>query len=112
MATFMAKWSEQLPGQSGHLHVSLTRKSGSSAFYDQAAAHTMSEEMRWFVGGQQTLMPELLAMVASTVNSYSRLVPGFWAPTSATETSNRLRTRSRKRRTELRFSLSDRAAGR
>jgi glutamine synthetase len=84
MATFMAKWSEQLPGQSGHLHVSLTRKSGSSVFYDQAAAHTMSEEMRWFVGGQQALMPELLAMVASTVNSYSRLVPGFWAPTSAT----------------------------
>jgi glutamine synthetase len=44
----------------------------------------MSEEMRWFVGGQQALMPELLAMVASTVNSYSRLVPGYWAPTSAT----------------------------
>jgi glutamine synthetase len=44
----------------------------------------MSDEMRWFVGGQQTLMPELLCMVACTVNSYSRLVPGFWAPTSAT----------------------------
>ena len=84
MATFMAKWSEQLPGQSGHLHLSLTRKDGSSAFHDEAAPHTMSQEMRWFVGGQQALMPELLAMVASTVNSYSRLVPGFWAPTSAT----------------------------
>jgi glutamine synthetase len=84
MATFMAKWSAQLPGQSGHLHVSLARKDGSSAFYDPAAPHTMSREMRWFVGGQQALMPELLAMVASTVNSYTRLVPGYWAPTNAT----------------------------
>jgi glutamine synthetase len=84
MATFMAKWSEQLPGQSGHLHLSLTRKDGSSAFHDEAAPHTMSQQMRWFVGGQQALMPELLAMVASNVNSYTRLVPGYWAPTSAT----------------------------
>ncbi|HET7756166.1 MAG TPA: hypothetical protein VFK87_02835 [Steroidobacteraceae bacterium] len=84
MATFMAKWSQQLPGQSGHLHVSLARQDGSSAFHDAAAPHTMSQEMRWFVGGQQALMPELLAMVAATVNSYTRLVPGFWAPTSAT----------------------------
>lgn len=84
MATFMAKWSQQLPGQSGHLHVSLARRDGSSAFHDELQPHTMSQEMRWFVGGQQALMPELLAMVASTVNSYSRLVPGYWAPTSAT----------------------------
>ncbi len=84
MATFMAKWSQSLPGQSGHLHISMARKDGTSAFYDAASPHTMSQEMRWFVGGQQALMPELLAMVASTVNSYSRLVPGFWAPTSAT----------------------------
>ncbi len=84
MATFMAKWSASLPGQSGHLHISLARRDGASAFFDEGAPHTMSPEMRWFVGGQQALMPELLAMVASTVNSYSRLVPGFWAPTSAT----------------------------
>ncbi len=84
MATFMAKWSQQMPGQSGHLHVSMTRKDGSAVFYDEKKPHTMSDEMRWFVGGQQALMPELLAMVASTVNSYSRLVPGFWAPTAAT----------------------------
>src|SRR5580704_16893567 len=84
MATFMAKWSEQLPGQSGHLHISVARKDGSSAFYEGAAPRSMSPEMRWFVGGQQALMPELLALVAPTVNSYTRLVPGYWAPTAAT----------------------------
>jgi glutamine synthetase len=85
MATFMAKWSKDWPGQSGHLHVSLNhRNSGEAVFFDSKHPHGMSEQMRWFVGGQQALMPELLAMVASTVNSYSRLIPGFWAPTSAT----------------------------
>ena len=44
----------------------------------------MSDAMRWFVGGQQALLPELLAMIAPTVNSYTRLIPGFWAPTAAT----------------------------
>ncbi|MGH8444227.1 MAG: metallopeptidase TldD-related protein, partial [Solimonas sp.] len=34
--------------------------------------------MRHFLAGQQQLMPEVLGMVASTVNSYSRLIPGFW----------------------------------
>jgi glutamine synthetase len=83
MATFMAKWSNSVPGQSGHLHVSLRRSSGESAFHDPTQPHDMSDTMRWFIGGQQALMPELLAMVACTVNSYSRLVPGFWAPTAA-----------------------------
>jgi len=84
MATFMAKWSATVPGQSGHLHVSLQGKEGRSVFHDPTKPEEMSDAMRWFIGGQQALMPELLAMVASTVNSYSRLVPGFWAPTSAT----------------------------
>ena len=84
MATFMAKWSNSVPGQSGHLHISLRTADGGSAFHDPAKAHDMSDTMRWFLGGQQALMPELLAMVAGTVNSYSRLVPGYWAPTSAT----------------------------
>jgi glutamine synthetase len=84
MATFMAKWSNSVPGQSGHLHISLRGVNGASVFHDPAQPHEMSDAMRWFVGGQQALMPELLSMIACTVNSYSRLVPGFWAPTSAT----------------------------
>jgi glutamine synthetase len=80
----MAKWSNDWPGQSGHIHISLTDRRGGSVFHGGSARLGMSQAMRWFVGGQQRLMPELLAMIAGTVNSYSRLVPGYWAPTSAT----------------------------
>jgi glutamine synthetase len=83
MASFMAKWSRDWPGQSGHLHVSLRDKAGKAVFHDPAKDHAISDQMRWFIGGQQALMPQVLAMVASTVNSYTRLIPGFWAPTAA-----------------------------
>jgi glutamine synthetase len=83
MATFMAKWSPHYPGQSGHIHISLKTADGAAAFLDESKAHGMSDTMRHFIGGQQTLMPELLAMIAPTVNSFTRLVPGFWAPTAA-----------------------------
>jgi len=85
MATFMAKWSNDYPGQSGHIHLSLRHKQGSeSAFYDPSKKYCMSDILRHFVAGQQKLMPQLLCMMAPTVNSYSRLIPGFWAPTDAT----------------------------
>ncbi|MBT4043676.1 MAG: glutamine synthetase [Rhodospirillaceae bacterium] len=85
MATFMAKWSPDYPGQSGHIHLSLNSgKNGKSVFYDKSAADGISNTMRHFLGGQQALMPELLAMIAPTVNAYTRLIPGFWAPTDAT----------------------------
>jgi glutamine synthetase len=83
MATFMAKWSPDWPGQSGHIHMSLADRDGNPVFHDPAAAGGISETMRHFLGGQQKLMPELLAMMAPTVNSYRRLIPGFWAPTDA-----------------------------
>ena len=85
MATFMAKWSRDWPGCGGHMHMSLWQAgTDRSAFHDERGAHRMSDAMRHFVGGQQRLMPELLAMIAPTVNSYTRLIPGFWAPTDAT----------------------------
>ena len=85
MATFMAKWSPNYPGQSGHIHVSLRHKDGSgSAFYDPSKPYHMSQIQHHFLAGQQKLMPEFLAMFSPTVNSYTRLIPGFWAPTDAT----------------------------
>ncbi|MDH5445067.1 MAG: glutamine synthetase [Gammaproteobacteria bacterium] len=83
MATFMAKWSPDYPGQSGHIHLSLQDKNGKALFYDDSQPYNMSQTMQHFVAGQQRLMPELLAMVAPTINSYRRLIPGFWAPTEA-----------------------------
>ena len=44
----------------------------------------MSDIQRHFLAGQQQFMPEFLAMIAPTINSYTRLIPGFWAPTHAT----------------------------
>lgn len=79
MVTFMARWNEGLPGQSGHIHLSLK-----DAFFDPDQPHGIAPVMRHFIAGCQKLMPELLALVASTVNSYTRLVPGYWAPTNAT----------------------------
>ncbi|SEN37793.1 glutamine synthetase family protein [Halomonas caseinilytica] len=85
MATFMAKWSPDYPGQSGHIHLSLRdRESGESVFFDADKPYRMSDVQRHFVAGQQKLMPEFLAMFAPTINSYTRLIPGFWAPTEAT----------------------------
>ena len=83
MATFMARWNDELPGQSGHIHLSLKDKDGHSVFHDPSQPDNMSETMKHFVAGQQQLMPELLSMIAPTINSYRRLIPGFWAPTEA-----------------------------
>jgi len=83
MATFMAKWSPKYPGQSGHIHISLRGRDSAPVFHDPDGTQGMSTLMRHFVAGQQALMPELLALVAGTVNAYTRLVPGMWAPTHA-----------------------------
>jgi glutamine synthetase len=43
MATFMAKWSNDWPGQSGHLHMSLLDKAGKPVFHDPKGKHGMSK---------------------------------------------------------------------
>lgn len=84
MATFMAKWSMDYPGQSGHLHLSLSNADGENIFYDPTQARGISARQRHAVAGLQRYLPEFLVMLAPTVNSYTRLVKGAWAPTAAT----------------------------
>ena len=85
IATFMAKWSMDYPGQSGHLHQSLYDiKTGKSVFYDKGAPYSMSKTMRQYLAGILKHLKPFLVMSAPTINSYTRLTKGAWAPTSAT----------------------------
>ncbi|PCJ59724.1 MAG: glutamine synthetase [Planctomycetota bacterium] len=85
MATFMAKWSMDYPGQSGHVHQSLyDLKSKNSLFYDKDKPFNMSGLMEMYVAGQQEYLKPFLPMCSPTINSYARLVKGAWAPTTAT----------------------------
>ena len=82
MANFMAKWSENYPGQSGHIHASLQYLNGESAFTESQGEIT--ETMTYFLGGLQRYMREFSSLIAPTVNSYKRLCPGAWAPINMT----------------------------
>jgi glutamine synthetase len=82
--TFMAKYSEAVDGCSGHIHQSLWRDDGGSAFWDAAGDHGMSATLRAYIAGALDTLPELLALYAPNINSYKRYVSGSWAPTAAT----------------------------
>ncbi|MEN9835831.1 MAG: hypothetical protein RL011_2024 [Pseudomonadota bacterium] len=83
-ASFMARWNNQLPGCSGHLHQSLRNADNVNIFYDAADPLRMSSTFKSYLAGQMRCLPEILPLFAPTVNSYKRLVEGFWAPTRVT----------------------------
>ena len=85
LPSFMAKWNQQLPGCSGHVHQSLFDAKGEkNLFHDAQGEHGMSRLYRSYLAGQMACLPEILPFFAPTVNSYKRLVDGFWAPTKVT----------------------------
>lgn len=85
MPTFMAKWSEHLPGCSGHVHQSLWNTDETkNHFYSKESHDHISETFRQYMAGQLYCLPFILPMVAPTINSYKRLVEGAWAPTTLT----------------------------
>jgi glutamine synthetase len=83
VASFMAKWSEKLPGCSGHIHQSLWNKEKTSnLFFNAADQYKMSDLFRHYLAGQLYCLPHIVPMYAPTINSYKRLVEGAWAPTN------------------------------
>ncbi|RKD92758.1 glutamine synthetase [Mangrovibacterium diazotrophicum] len=85
VATFMAKWNENLPGCSGHIHQSIwSNDQSKNLFYSGDKAKPMSSMMESYLAGLLYCLPEVLPMYAPTINSYKRLRDGAWAPTTVT----------------------------
>ena len=83
--TFMAKYSDQLDGCSGHIHQSLWDAEGErNLFWDKSGHHHVSKVMGHCTAGLLATLPELMLLYAPNVNSYKRFVEGTWAPTTAT----------------------------
>jgi glutamine synthetase len=83
MPSFMAKWNAQLPGCSGHIHQSLS-DGKSNLFYDAKSKRAMSKLFESYLAGQIEALMQFAPMFWPTINSYKRLVDGFWAPVKPT----------------------------
>ena len=87
MPSFMAKWSQSLPGCSGHIHQSLSDGTGDgkkNLFFDANSPRRMSPLFESYLAGQVHCLMEFAPMFWPTINSYKRLVDGFWAPVKPT----------------------------
>ena len=84
MPSFMAKWNPKFPGCSGHVHQSLS-DGAKNVFHDPKGRHGgMSKVFESYLAGQVAFLMEFGPMFWPTINSYKRLVDGFWAPVKPT----------------------------
>lgn len=79
-ANFMAKPVAYEEGSSAHVHFSMWDEVGDNAL---AAAAGDDEFYRRAAWGMLTHLPALSVIYNPTINSYKRLVPGYFAPVSA-----------------------------
>ena len=83
MPSFMAKWNQGFPGCSGHVHQSLS-DGKRNVFHDPKGRAGMSKVFESYLAGQVDALMQFAPMYWPTVNSYKRLVDGFWAPVKPT----------------------------
>jgi len=80
-ASFMPKPVFGINGSGMHCHQSLfDNKTGTNLFFDKNDEARLSKLAYSFIAGQLAHARALAAVVAPTVNSYKRLVPGYEAP--------------------------------
>ncbi|MFD0259771.1 glutamine synthetase family protein [Kitasatospora indigofera] len=78
--TFMAKY-DQREGNSCHIHLSLRDEQGRPVMAGDGP-HGFSPVMEHFLAGQLACLADFALLLAPTVNSYKRYVPGSFAPTA------------------------------
>ena len=83
MPSFMAKPHYGLPGCSGHIHQSLS-DGKNNLFFDAKGKHSMSKLFESYLAGQVACLMEMAPLFWPTINSYKRLVDGYWAPVKPT----------------------------
>ncbi len=80
VASFMPKPIFGINGSGMHCHQSLFDNNGSNLFFDAKDEYKLSPIAYGYIAGQLKHARALAAIVAPTVNSYKRLVPGYEAP--------------------------------
>jgi len=80
IASFMPKPIFGINGSGMHCHQSLFNAEGENLFYSDDDVYHLSPIAYGFIAGQLYHARALSAIVAPTVNSYKRLVPGYEAP--------------------------------
>ncbi len=79
-ASFMPKPVFGINGSGMHCHQSLFDRDGNNLFFDEKDEYHLSCIAYGLIAGQLKHARGLAALVAPTVNSYKRLVPGYEAP--------------------------------
>lgn len=80
IASFMPKPIFGINGSGMHCHQSIFDAQGNNLFFDAGNEFHLSRLAYGFIAGQLHHARALAAVVAPTVNSYKRLVPGYEAP--------------------------------
>jgi len=74
VATFMARWSNDADGHSGHIHISLENGKKENLFKNN------SKTFKNFVSGMQSYAHELMLLFAPNANSFKRYQPEIFTP--------------------------------
>lgn len=82
VATFMARYSEKEGSSSGHMHVSVWDLNERKSLMFDENPEALGKIGRNWLGGMMALAPELMPLFCPNANSFKRLDPEAFSPTT------------------------------